>query len=106
MLLVVLAYACADTRWRKEGASEEQWRRDTAACRIEAAERVRRETERDALSRNDSGYSPGYYGRSSLGREGTLDLRMTVFEATRRRNTLTHDCLKRRGYRQVKDDEE
>ncbi len=103
MLLVVLAYACADSRWRKDGVSEEQWRKDTTACRIKAAEAVRRENAHESRSRDDGGYSPGYYGRSSGGGAATLDRRMNAFDASRRRNELTADCLIRRGYRRIKD---
>lgn len=104
MVLVVLAYACADSRWQKDGASEEQWRRDATACRIKAVETVRRENARDARSRDGGGFGPGYYGRSSAGGAATLDRRMTAFDATRRRNAVTADCLIRRGYRKLKDE--
>ena len=106
MLIIVLAYACADSRWRKEGASEEQWQRDTVACRIKAAEQVRRENRRDEQSRDGGGFGPGYYGRSAAGNAATFDRSMSVFSSNKRRTELAARCLTGRGYRRVEADEE
>ena len=101
MLIAVIAYACAESRWRKDGASAEQSQKDTVACRIKAAEQVRRENRRETRSRDDDGFGPGYYGRTTSGSAATFDRRMNAFDANKRRSELVARCLIGRGYRKI-----
>lgn len=90
-LLFVLT-ACQSTgHWRNPQLPPERWAKDEAACKRWAAREVDREYAADLDAEADRGDTR--YGRPNA--QGTG---LTLFESKRRRNTLTADCMRSRGY--------
>lgn len=102
---LLLGACAADQQWRKANTTENEWRRDSAACRDKAKAQVRHEEDRNILSLGETSFSPGYYGRSRLGGQDTLTRRLTEYQARQRRHALTDECLRRQGYEPVADAE-
>ena len=92
--VVLLAAACAaPAHWQHSGLPDDQWRRDEATCKRQAARKVEEEAaRRDTLA-----------GDSALGRGAAYDSTMARVEAARRQRTLVSRCMTARGYRKAGD---